>query len=646
MQPSPVEQIRAAIDIVQLVSEHVALKKAGRTWKALCPFHSEKTPSFVVFPDTGRWHCFGCGEGGDIFTFLMKVENLSFVEALTRLADRVGVPISHTRNEAERKEENQRLYAANEAAAVYFHQLLLNSKRIMQYAGERGIAEGTIQSFLIGLAPDSSDAVQRTLGQQGFTRDDMEAAGLLYISEEGAVRDRYRGRLMFPIRDAEGRIVSFGGRTLNPEINPKYLNGPQTGIFDKGATLYGLHAAAAAIKKEKRAVIVEGYVDVVIAHQAGFENVVATLGTSITDRHLRQLSRLSANDICLALDPDNAGQTAALRGAEVARDALADSAMPVPLASGAVSYATTSRNTVRVVELPDGLDPDELILADPARWREVVDSARPVIDYLLDKLAARFDLGTVQGKVDAVDAVTPLLLEIPDPIQRAHYVELAAERIRTDPAALGARLRTQVEANRRRLRTQAARAAPAPIQQPAQHRPAITPGREQEWAIALIAVAARRGVQRPIFEPGDFADPSARALLYRVLEVGEASGRADWRPDLLEVIEDSWLAEARGRVRSVLDEVDRLTDPQLTSSAMAIARQLRDHRLATELEQLRAIAQDPEGEMAGEVRARIAQLNQERVALHRDAADQPRGPGALGQRQIVPSRFRVMPLDP
>src|SRR5687768_17157821 len=232
MQPSPVEQIRAAIDIVQLVSEHVALKKAGRTWKALCPFHSEKTPSFVVFPDTGRWHCFGCGEGGDIFTFLMKVENLNFVEALTRLADRVGVPISHTRNEAERKEENQRLYAASEAAAVYFHQLLLNSKRIMSYAGERGIGEGTIQSFLIGLAPDSSDAVQRTLGQQGFTRDEMEAAGLLYISEEGAVRDRYRGRLMFPIRDADGRIVSFGGRTLNPEINPKYLSGPQTGIFD------------------------------------------------------------------------------------------------------------------------------------------------------------------------------------------------------------------------------------------------------------------------------------------------------------------------------------------------------------------------------------------------------------------------------
>jgi DNA primase len=576
----------------------------------------------------------------------MKAENLSFVEALTRLADRVGVPISQARNEAQHREENQRLFAANEAAAVYFHQLLLNSKPVLRYATERGIAEGTIQRFLIGLAPDSSDAVQRALGQQGFTRDEMEAAGLLYISDEGAVRDRYRGRLMFPIRDSDGRIVSFGGRTLNPEINPKYLNGPQTGIFDKGGTLYGLDAATAAIKKERRAVIVEGYVDVVIAHQAGFQNVVATLGTSITDRHLRQLSRLSASDICLALDPDTAGQTAALRGAEVAREALADSATPVPLASGAVSFATTSRSAVRVVELPDGLDPDELILADPARWQEAVASARPVIDYLLDRLAQRFDLGTAQGKVDAVDAVTPLLLEIPDPIQRAHYVELAAERIRTDPAALGAKLRAQVEASRRRVRAQATRAlssSPPPSAPPA--RAPVLPGREQEWAIALTVIAARRGVQRPVFEPGDFADPSARALLYRVLEVAEASGRADWRPDLLEVVEDPWLADACERVRTVLHEVDRLTDPQLAASATAIARQLRDHRLATELEHLRAIAQDPEGEMAGEVRARIAQLNQERVALHRDAADQPRGPGALGQRQIVPSRFRVMPLD-
>jgi DNA primase len=648
MHPSPVEQIRAAIDIVALISEHVSLKKAGRTWKALCPFHTEKTPSFVVFPDTGRWHCFGCGEGGDAFSFLMKVENLSFVEALNRLAERVGVPISHAHDEAERKEENQRLYAANEAAAVYYHQLLLNSPAVLRYVAERGIGEGTVQSFLLGLAPESSDALRRALDKQGFTRDELERSGLLYVPDEGPVRDRYRGRLIFPIRDGEGRIVSFGGRTLNPEIQPKYLNGPQTSIFDKGSVLYGLHAGAQAIRKERRAVVVEGYVDVVIAHQEGFQNVVATLGTSITDRHLRQLAR-HATDICLALDPDTAGQQAAVRGAEVAREALVDAATPVPLPSGAVRFATTSRSTVRVVALPDGLDPDELILRDPERWRAAVDAAQPVIAYLLDRVSGRFDLASVQGKVDAVDALLPLLLEIPDPIQRDHYVELAAERVRTDAAALRAKLRAHADASRRRQRAQAVHAAPPPPQAAtltAPSRALVTPGREQEWALAIVIAAARRGLHRPAFDPSDFADPVARALLYRLLEAGETSGHGDWRPDLLEAVDDPWLAEGAARVRTVLDEVDRLTDTQLADSAAAIARQLREHRLATELEQLRALAQDPEAESTEQVRRRIAEINQEFLAISRAGADQPRGPGAVGQRPaLVPSRFRIMPLD-
>ncbi len=647
MQPSPVEQIRAAVDVVGLISEHVQLKKAGRTFKALCPFHTEKTPSFVVFPDTGHWHCFGCGEGGDVFSFLMKIENLTFPEALSRLAERVGVPIARSHADAERREEHKRLYAANEAAAVYYHDLLLKSPQVMKYVADRGITEQTIKSFLLGLAPESSDALQRALGSQGFTRDELERAGLLYVSDEGAVRDRFRGRWMFPIRDAEGRIVSFGGRTLNPEINPKYLNGPQTSIFDKSSILFGLHAAAAAIKREKRAVVVEGYVDAVIAHQAGFQNVVATLGTSITERHLRQLARL-APEICLALDPDAAGQNAAVRGAEVAHEALADTATPIPLPSGAIAFATTSRSSVRVVELPEGLDPDELILSDPERWRAAVASAQPVIEFLLDRVSRRFDLASVQGKVAAVEAVTPLLTEIADPIQRAHYVELAAERIRTDPSALSARLRTHLDAARRRSRQQEARRMPpaTAATPPARRQPAATPGREQEWALALIVAAAQRGLRRPAFDPGDFADPTARALLFRILDAAEAGGRADWRPELLERIDDPWLADIVARVQRVTEEVGRLTDAQLEQSASAIARQLRDHKLAAELEQLRALAQDPDTEMAGEAVERISQINRERAALWREVGDLPRGPGALGQRPAaVPARFRVLPLD-
>src|SRR5438552_3679880 len=296
---SPVEQVRAGVDVVDLISNYVTLKKAGHTFKALCPFHSEKTPSFVVFPGTGRWHCFGCGEGGDVFTFLMKVENLTFVEALRRLADRIGVVVTSARENVEQKETNKRLFAANEAAAVYYHDVLLNSSNARRYVSGRGITDETLRRFLLGLAPDANEAMMRHLLDQSFTRDELLAAGLLYEPDNGPLRDRYHGRLMFPIRDGEGRIVSFGARGLAPDAVPKYLNGPQTDLFHKGSTLHGMPDAATAIRREQRAVVVEGYVDVVIAHQAGFQNVVATLGTSITDRHLRQLARL-ASQITLA----------------------------------------------------------------------------------------------------------------------------------------------------------------------------------------------------------------------------------------------------------------------------------------------------------------------------------------------------------
>src|SRR5436309_4275319 len=390
---SPVEQVRAGVDVVDLISNYVTLKKAGHTYKALCPFHSEKTPSFVVFPGTGRWHCFGCGEGGDIFTFLMKVENLTFVEALRRLADRIGVVVTSARENVERKETNKRLFASNEAAAVYYHDVLLNSSNARRYLSGRGITDESLRRFLLGLAPDANEAMMRHLLDQSFTRDELLAAGLLYEPDNGPIRDRYHGRLMFPIRDGEGRIVSFGARGLASDAVPKYLNGPQTDLFDKGSTLYGMPDAATAIRREQRAVVVEGYVDVVIAHQAGFQNVVATLGTSITDRHLRQLARL-APQICLALDGDEAGQHAAVRGAEVAREALSDAAVPVPTWRGLIRYESGSRATIGVAVLPDGKDPDDLILESPDRWREVIAAAKPVIEHALDGVARENDVAT------------------------------------------------------------------------------------------------------------------------------------------------------------------------------------------------------------------------------------------------------------
>jgi DNA primase catalytic core len=656
---SPVEQVRAGVDVVDLISNYVTLKKAGRTYKALCPFHSEKTPSFVVFPGTGRWHCFGCGEGGDVFTFVMKVENLTFSEALRRLADRIGVVVTSQRENVEQREANKRLYAANEAAAVYFHDVLLNSPHARRYVASRGITDETLRGFLLGLAPDANEAMMRHLLGQDFTREELLAAGLLYEPENGPLRDRYHGRVMFPIRDAEGRIVSFGARGLSADAVPKYLNGPQTDLFDKGSTLYGMPDAAAAIRREQRAVIVEGYVDVVIAHQCGFQNVVATLGTAITDRHLRQLARL-APSICLALDADEAGQTAAMRGAEVAREALTDAAVPVPTWRGLIRYEAGSRASIGVAVLPDGKDPDELILEDPDRWREVIASARPVIEHALEGVVHQHDVSTAQGKAEAAEALVPLLLDVPDPIQRAHYVELAAQRLHVDSQSLQERLRRNQASgtrNRRGIRgggsglravpeasTRTAGVgqaldslSPTPSAQPP------TPGpMDQQYAAALVVAAVQRGLPHPGLDPMDFTDPSTRALVLRITDLLASSARDDWRPDLLVELEDPWLAGSVAGVRALLDDVGRLTDAQLASEADSIRRQLREARLAMELREHSLALQEAESDVAERIKARIAENNRERFALQKEDSSQARGPTALGRRvPAVPARFRI-----
>ncbi|MPZ13210.1 MAG: DNA primase [Chloroflexi bacterium] len=658
-EASPVEQVRAGVDIVDLVAQYVSLKKAGRTFKALCPFHTEKTPSFVLFPDTGRWHCFGCGEGGDVFSFLMKIENLSFAEALRRLADRIGVPVSYARESDERREANRRLHAANEAAAVYYHSVLLNSAAGKKIVASRGISEESVRSFLLGLAPDSADAVQRQLLSQGFTPEELLAAGLLYAPEDGPPRDRYRGRLMFPIREVEGHIVSFGARALASDAQPKYLNGPQTTLFDKGMVLFGIHSARDAIRQERRAVVVEGYVDVVIAHQEGFRNVVATLGTSITDRQLRQLARI-ASEICLALDPDAAGESAALHGAEVARTALADAAVPVPTWRGLVRYEATSRARITSAALPQGKDPDEVILGDPDQWRAAIANARPVVEHALDWVATRHDLSTARGKAEAADVLAPLLRDIADPIQRSHYIELSAQRLGVDSTAVAERVRSEA-AKGRALGTSGRRAGPGPgarTPETGRHVPAFRPqsadprphpnppappvgGSEEYYAIALLVAAAQRGLPTIDLETTDFADPSARALAMRAAETLRSTGRGEWRPDPLALVTDPWLEEPTARVRQLLRDVEALSDAQVSAAAQSIARQVRSIRLTLELRDLTALLPDMDPDAADQIKAKILEHNRELAALRRTDAEQPRGPSALGRRvAAVPARFR------
>ncbi|MGC8826016.1 MAG: DNA primase, partial [Anaerolineae bacterium] len=278
-----VDQIKDRLDIVDVVSAYVPLKKSGRTYKGLCPFHAEKTPSFVVFPETGTWHCFGaCGTGGDIFTFIMRIEKVDFGEALRILAEKAGVLLEERRpQEKARQDLLERLRGANAAAAAFFHQLLLHSPQAgfaRRYLAGRYLTQETIESFELGYAPNDWEALSRHLTAQGYTTAELLEAGLIIAREEGGHHDRFRNRLMIPIRDLRGRVIGFGARALD-DTPPKYLNSPQTPIFDKGAVLFGLDRAAKTIRARSEAIIVEGYMDVMMAHQHGVTNVVAAMGT-------------------------------------------------------------------------------------------------------------------------------------------------------------------------------------------------------------------------------------------------------------------------------------------------------------------------------------------------------------------------------
>jgi len=433
---SAVEEIKERLDIVEIISSYVPLKRAGRHYKGLCPFHTEKTPSFVVFPESGTWHCFGaCGTGGDIFTFVMRRENLDFREALELLARRAGVELAPPQpRDLEAEQQRERLRAVCAAAAAYYHHLLLNhpqAELARGYLTQRGINEETIRAFQLGYALDDWEAGQRYLLDQGYALADIMEAGLVVERQSGnGYYDRFRGRLIIPICDAQGRVIAFGARSLDGSP-PKYLNSPQTPIFDKSQTLFGLDKARQAMRVANRVVIVEGYMDVITAHQYGYANVVASMGTALTEAQLRQLKRYTSN-FTLALDPDAAGRQATLRGLEQARQALDRDVVPVPTPGGLMRYERRLEAELRILSLPGGQDPDEAIRSDPAGWPKLVESALPIIDFYLQRAAETYDLNSARGKASAVAEIVPLIQELADEVMRQHYIQLLARRVQVD----------------------------------------------------------------------------------------------------------------------------------------------------------------------------------------------------------------------
>jgi DNA primase len=418
-------EIKGKLSVVDVVGETVQLKKAGSTYKGLCPFHGEKTPSFTVTPARESWKCFGCGEGGDIFSFVMKRDSVPFPEALKVLAAKAGVELDErtTREDARRA----RLRSVMESAIAFYHAVLTGSKAgqaALDYLRGRGFRDETISSAQLGYAPGGWDTLTRQLAaKRQIGADDLVEAGLAQPrqSSRGGVYDRFRERVIFPIRDANGGAVGLGGRILanSPDADdgrdhgPKYLNSPATPIFDKSRTLYLIDKAKASMRKGGQAVIVEGYTDALMAHQAGFDNVVASLGTALTPGQVALLTRY-ATKIALAYDVDAAGEKAGTFGAQ---------ALEALIGQLAVADTGVELDEVRVVRLPDGKDPDEVVRETPDRWREEVRTAQPIVDYLIDQHARAVDLKTPGGKARFVDAMVPTLRAIPNPVMRDAYLQ-------------------------------------------------------------------------------------------------------------------------------------------------------------------------------------------------------------------------------
>ena len=438
-----VDEIKQRLDIVEVLSSYVPdLKKSGRNFRAVCPFHSEKTPSFFVFPERLSWHCFGaCGTGGDMFAFVMRKEGVDFKEALNILAERAGVPVVQRKLD-EGKSEADRLKEINEAAAEYYHNLLFHSaggQRTREYLTRRGVSEKTMRHFLIGYSQDSWDSLRLELLKRGYHENELSAAGLLVEKEkEAGTYDRFRNRLMFPIRDAGGRVVGFGARALDDSL-PKYLNSPQTRVFDKSSSLYGIDFARPAIRKENLVVIVEGYMDVVVAHQYGFSNVVASLGTALTEKHVGIVKKLT-NRLVLALDADAAGEMATLRGIEVASHTFDQKVVPLPTPAGLVSYEEELDAEIGVMVLPEGKDPDDVIRESPQEWQRLLEKAAPVVDYTFDLVVSKLDVTKARDKSQAVDQLLPLIAEIKHPVRRAHYLQKLSRAVAVDEQTLAAAL--------------------------------------------------------------------------------------------------------------------------------------------------------------------------------------------------------------
>lgn len=446
---STIDEIKSRIDIVDLVSEAgVKLRHAGKNYTGFCPFHdNKKTPAFVVWPETGTWRCFGqCNEGGDIFKFVMKRENLDFREALNKLAARAGVEVpTYSRQTPEQKEAYQNLRQLLEDSVLFYRSHLLSNTDVLNYLHEkRGLTDASIEAFGLGYAPDAWDSALTHFTGRGYSEGDLLNAGLVSERDSGGYYDRFRNRIVIPIRDEQGRMSGFGARIVNPDDVPKFLNSPDTAIFTKGRLLYGMDRARKPIRVADQAVIVEGYMDVIALHQAGYENVVSPMGTALTEDQLRLLKRFTRK-IVLALDPDAAGQKAVMRGLDAARSAMDKEGELRFDARGLLRNEARLQADLRVASIPDDLDPDEIVARDRDEWATIISGAKPIVTHVMATLATDQDINDPKVKSQIAAQVVPLIEDLPNPLERDTYRQALARMLKVDERSL---LSTQVQGPR------------------------------------------------------------------------------------------------------------------------------------------------------------------------------------------------------
>lgn len=521
-----VEEVKSRLAIEDVVGEYVQLKRAGRNFKGLSPFTAEKSPSFMVSPEKGIWHDFSSGKGGNVFSFVMEVEGLDFKGALELLARKAGIDLAQYggNRSGQSSKFKDRLYEVLELAAKFYQVQFSKHQTAIEYVfRQRAFTKETALAFQLGYAPNTGDALLNFLTQKGFSEKEIIAAGLTAKRYRGGLQDMFRGRLMIPLADAQGRVIGFTARLLDDQPNaPKYINTPQTVLYDKGRHVYGLHLAKEAIRKSGYVVMVEGNMDVVASHQAGVAQVVATAGTALTEMHLKTLKRFTG-DIRAAFDQDRAGQAATERS------------IPIAAKVGV---------TLSMITIPAGKDPDELVRKDPKAWVAVIEKPQYALDWLMDRYEQQLDLGSAVGKRQFSDILLTVVRQLTDEVEREHYIGRIATTIGVSTDALLQKLQgietTHITPRKKTKNT------------PVKESQIFDHAKVQNQFLALVLMRPHLRVHMHGVTPNMFVDAAGRHVFDFLLHNGDFTGQPEMLPKL-------WAGQPADQVQNLQEYVKMLS---------------------------------------------------------------------------------------